>query len=109
MRLLWVEDDEQHIAGHTAYLKEHGNDITGVPTPAKALAFLKRRSVELVITDIMMRSSAPFTEQETFNGHRTGLVLARRIRELYPEQKVVAFTIAMDSDVTRWFEEFASG
>ena len=66
---------------------------------------LEQKKFDLIILDIMKPHGETFTEFETQGGFTTGQALAKRIRELYPQTKVIAFTQWRNAQIENWFSQ----
>jgi CheY-like chemotaxis protein len=85
--LLLVEDDPEVQAIALAILESLGLDVATATDGASALARLKGRAFDLLLTDIVMP------------GGMSGLDLARRAADLYPDMRIVLATGYAGDDV----------
>ena len=85
--LLLVEDDPEVQAIALAILESLGLDVTTATDGASALTRLKGRAFDLLLTDIVMP------------GGMSGLDLARRAADLYPDMRIVLATGYAGDDV----------
>jgi signal transduction histidine kinase len=77
LRILLVDDDALVSTGTAAMLEDLGHTVREVGSAAEALALLdKERDIDLVITDHLMPGMS-------------GVELARRLRDLWPELRVI--------------------
>ncbi len=60
---------------------------------------------DLVIVDVMMQRPDGISEHASHGGHRTGLVVAQRLRGMNPSLPIIAYSASQDAEVQRWFQE----
>ena len=78
-RVLIVDDEENTRIGLVKLLGQEGYQVEAVANGFKALEYLSKKKVELVITDINMPEM-------------NGLIFLRELSQSYPEIKVIMIT-----------------
>ncbi len=109
--VLVIDDEVFHTQNYVEALKDRGLNVVTARTGAEARVLLSAEDhrIGLVVTDIMMVGGAGEDDVVNHGGYRTGLVLARWIKDKYPSLPVVALTNARSADVKQWFRERADG
>lgn len=103
-----VVDDEIHWREVTKdAIKDAGFKVLEAQNPEEGLKLIDERSGNLsaVILDIMMDPGKAFSQEETRAGFETGIAVARRIREKYPQLPIIGFSSSGDKRVREWFLE----
>jgi CheY-like chemotaxis protein len=105
--ILWVDDDRYatHVILNFEELRDYRFHIATNAT--EAFNKFKRNAPKFcaVILDVMMPPGDDFNEVECFGGYHTGVVLARRMRELEPTLPILVVTGIPDSSIHRLFAE----
>jgi two-component system, NarL family, nitrate/nitrite response regulator NarL len=88
-KILLVDDHQIVVDGLSSILRsEKQIEVTSVNNGYDALAILKKEPVDLVVTDIRMPEMS-------------GIELTRKIKELYPEIKVLILSVYSDIEFVR--------
>lgn len=103
--ILFVDDDVLRMAAFVRVLEDAGYRVTPATTAQEALRLARANSFEIVLLDIVMPPGRVFTARETAGGYKTGIALAREIRNFLPDAKLVAFTLSNDPEVLEWFSD----
>jgi len=103
VRILFVDDDRFAMHHYIEALLDAGYHVTTAESVEEALEFVRSEPFDAVLLDIMMPPGKKLGRIETAGGFRTGKALAREIRELLPEAKLIAFTLSNDADIQAWF------
>lgn len=105
MRLLFVDDDPEHVSLISRLLREVlGADVDVVATVEDAVAALHQRPYDLVVTDIFIplgssphETLGPRARRYAENvQHLGGLVLLDELERVSPRPKVLAHTACTD-------------
>ena len=88
-RVLFIDDEHYYTQSYVDELVDAGYEVTTADSVPKTLRLLADHEYEVAIVDVMMKPSAELGSMETWGGRRTGLALARRIREQLPRVRVV--------------------
>jgi predicted nucleotide-binding protein len=102
-RLLLVDDDPFVSSHYVERLRDEGYEVLEAPGVDSALALARGRDIDAVIVDIMCPPGRSFTNLETHGGFKTGLALARRLRDLLPDAPMIALTMSTDPEIQEWF------
>jgi CheY-like chemotaxis protein len=102
-RLLFVDDDPFVSSRYVESLCDEGYEVLEASGVDSALALARGRDFDAVILDIMFPPGRSFTNVETHGGFKTGLVLARRLRDLLPDAPIIALTMSTDPEIQEWF------
>lgn len=78
-RLLWVDDEIEHLLPHVQYLRQRGLEVEVFSHPHEALSYLQEKSVDLVFIDEHMPGIS-------------GLEWVRQVRRRYPHLPIVMIT-----------------
>ncbi len=78
-RLLWVDDEIEHLLPHVQYLKQRGLDVEVFSHPYEALSYIQEKPVDLVFIDEHMPGIS-------------GLEWVRQVRRRYPHLPIVMIT-----------------
>ena len=54
IKILWVDDEIQHLTAHVRYLEKHGYHVFTAPNGKKALEVLRAERIDMVLMDQMM-------------------------------------------------------
>jgi len=109
--LLWVDDDAYAFEACIEWFRMNGYEVLTATNGDEALAVLRKRGKEIgaVILDIMLTPGKFLSGLDTFQGRRTGLVLARYIKEHYPKVRLVGCSNLDDHEVEDWFASYGAG
>ncbi len=100
---LFIENDEMLAIQYEDYLLQAGFDVFYTNSVEEALSVAAEKPFEVVIIDIMMNSEGVYGERESGGGVNTGKILARDLREILPNTKIVALTNHTDAHIERLF------
>nr|BAL57849.1 response regulator receiver protein [uncultured Bacteroidetes bacterium] len=78
-RIVWVDDEVEHLETHVMFLSERGFEVVPLQHPYEALEWLKGHTADLLIVDEHMPGM-------------DGLELARQAKRLHPYMPVVMVT-----------------
>jgi predicted nucleotide-binding protein len=109
--VLWVDDDSFQLALYAEALKDRGIDVQtaiDAQTAINALSATERR-IDLAILDVMLPTGGALDELSTRGGFRSGMALARWIREHRPDVSIVGCSRAVDAEVADWFSRNTAG
>jgi len=107
-QILWVEDEIYFTRSLILNIEDlSGYKVLIAETCREALDHIKNPSgnISAVVLDVMMDPGDSLNLTETHAGYRTGLALARRIRELEHEMPILAVTASPDPEVHEWFSK----
>ncbi|MBL7154386.1 MAG: response regulator [Phycisphaerae bacterium] len=95
---------------YTQALREAGFEVVEAVGPDFALQRLtsKRLKFDLVIIDIMLPPGKAFGGEDTLNGLRTGVSLARKVQEDYPDLPILVLTNVLNPNTQRQLEQMPS-
>ena len=100
-----IVDDER---GFTEALKDaldyEGFRVLTATTAEEALRILKKERIDLATVDIMMPPGRSLESQA--RSHRTGVVLCRTIRTLYPHISVFCISVVNDTRTIKEIEKY---
>lgn len=97
-RILFVDDEfapdsENQLGSYMSYyeleLKECNHLVVRTSTVDEALHLLSANTFDVAILDVMMPPGIALERFDTANGMRSGLVLARKVHELYPNLRIL--------------------
>lgn len=103
VRVLFVDDDVFLGSSYVYALRDEGYEVVESSGVDSALAHAKGRDFDAVVMDIMLPHGKFFTSFETQGGFKTGLALARELRNVLPDAKLLALTMSIDPEVQEWF------
>jgi DNA-binding response OmpR family regulator len=106
--ILFVDDDRLAAEALCTALRDRGYAVEYAPTVGTALAQVQKARYDLAILDLMMPTGGLGFVQ-TKGGFETGIALARRLRTLCKEMKILGITQKETPDATEWFEMHADG
>ena len=102
-RILFVEDDPYFANLYASELRDEGYEVIEASNVDSALFLARSCDFEVVILDVMLDPGKFFNIIETQGGHKTGIALARELRDRMPDAKILALTNSLDADVEEWF------
>jgi DNA-binding response OmpR family regulator len=103
LRVLLVDDDLYAIQPYFEALADAGFSVSPAQSASQAIDLARTELFDAVVLDIMMAPGAKFTSIETAGGFKTGIALARSIRDFLPNARILAFTQSTDPEVEAWF------
>jgi predicted nucleotide-binding protein len=107
--ILIADDDLFYIMDLVDSMENEGYQVITAETGSEVIKKVRNRrgAVDVAILDIMMRwdKSAPASE----SGRATGLAVARRLKNLYPNISLVGFSVLNDLSIKNWFKRNGSG
>jgi CheY-like chemotaxis protein len=87
------EPDGHYMWYYTDALKEEGYEVIEAIGTDQAIAEMKSHSdIDLIILDIMMSPGKAFEKEDTMEGLRTGVNLARMLSKEYPKIPILVLT-----------------
>jgi predicted nucleotide-binding protein len=109
--ILWVDDDLFFMQALVDRVTDEGYPVITADGPDQALELLEARneSIRLAILDMAMPHGQAFSALESKGGYATGLALARRIRNDYPDIQILAFSVATEPETIDWFRKHTLG
>lgn len=107
--ILWVEDDPLHIEDHIQALRDAGYEVLTAGSITDAKAILNSLEPTVMITDIMFPPGDVSESKGTREGYISGIVLARWVRDSFPEIRIIGMSVVDDSRIIRWFKKHGSG
>jgi predicted nucleotide-binding protein len=102
LKILFVDDDAFLCSTYIDALRDEGYEVVEAPGVRSALAQANTRDFDAVILDIML-PPGKFSNFETQGGFKTGISLARELRNKLPEAGILALTMSTDPEVQAWF------
>jgi CheY-like chemotaxis protein len=87
-KILWVDDEIEHLRSHLIFLGEKGYDLKTASNGEDALEFLNQESVDMVLLDEQMPG-------------RGGVSVLKEIRVRYPRLPVVMVTKSQEEEVMK--------
>lgn len=102
LRILFVDDEPYHSRQYVEELELAGYEVIAVSTVKSALAQAESRDFDAVILDVMLPPGG-LGYRETQGGYKTGIALAKRLRDTLPDARILALTLSTDPEVERWF------
>ncbi len=102
--------DGSYMWYYTKAICDAGFEVVEVVGPDSALQKLSSKSskFDLIIVDIMMPPGEAYENENTLDGLRTGIFLARSIQENYPELPILVLTNVLNPNVLNKVREMAS-
>jgi CheY-like chemotaxis protein len=98
-----VDDDVFQMQPSLDALMDAGYLVSPAASASEALDLARTEPFDLVILDIQMPHGQTFNAIETAGGFKTGIALARELRDLLPDAKLLAFTVSADPEIEAWF------
>ena len=103
IRILVVDDDRYSVLSAMDILLDMGILVFYVQSCSGAISELEEREYDVVVLDIMMNSGDMFSNIESHGGLITGKLMARIIRDMKPDQKILAYSLHVDAGIQEWF------
>jgi predicted nucleotide-binding protein len=103
--ILFVDDEEFLSRSYVEALEDAGFEVTFAKTANDAIKSAKLQQFDLIIVDIMMAPGTRFSAIETAGGYKTGITLARELRDMLPLAPIIALTNSRDPEVQSWFSQ----
>jgi CheY-like chemotaxis protein len=110
--VLWLDNDLGCIRAYKAALEQVGYSVTVVKKVAEAEDLLRAQRFDIFILDVMIPTlneaeEAVYPPSETDNGHKTGLLFYRRVKDLLAAAKtpVLVFSVRIDKSIQTAFLE----
>jgi predicted nucleotide-binding protein len=107
-RILFVDDDRLAAEPLCAALRDAGFVVDCVHTVAAALNQVEQARYDLAIVDVMMPAGG-LGFVATKGGFETGIALARRLRAVSGEMKILGISQKETTAAVEWFETQADG
>lgn len=112
-RILWLDNDSANTRPYVSALSKRGDDVQVVTTISQAEDLLVNQNYDLLILDVMIPTRDAKEEKlypfnETDEGHKTGLVFYKRMRDLLGDRlpPVLVTTVRLDKEI---LDEFVEG
>lgn len=102
--------DGSYMWYYTEAMRDSGFEVTQVVGPDSALQKLSSKSskFDLIIVDIMMPPGEAYENENTLDGLRTGIFLAKTIQEKYPELPILVLTNVLNPYALNKMKEMES-
>ena len=100
--VLIVDDERGYAEGLQDALDYEGFKVLTATTAEEALRILKNERVDLATVDIMMPPGRSLESQA--RSYRTGVILCRTIKKLYPRTSIICISIVTDRDTIKEIE-----
>ena len=97
--VLIVDDERGYAEGLQDALGYEGFKLLTATTAEEALQILKNQRVDLATVDIMMPPGRSLESQ--VRSSRTGVVLCRTIKQLYPHTAIICISVVTDRDTIK--------
>jgi len=97
--VLIIDDEKGFIEPLEDALVFEGYNVLKAVTAEEALGILKKEYVDLVTVDIMMPPGPSLESQAA--SRRTGIILCRTIKKLYPQIDIFCISVVSDTDTIR--------
>jgi len=97
--VLIIDDEKGFIEALGDALVFEGYNVLKAETAEEALRILKKEHVDVATVDIMMPPGSSLESQAA--SHRTGVILCRTIRGLYPKIDVFCISVVTDNNTIR--------
>ena len=102
--VLIVDDERGYAEGLQDALDYEGFRVLTATTAEEALRILKNERVDLATVDIMMPPGRSL-ESPAIRSNRTGVILCRTIRKLYPHTDIICISVVIDRDTIKEIED----
>jgi len=100
--VLIVDDERGYAEGLQDALDYEGFKVLTATTAEEALRILKNERVDLATVDIMMPPGRSLESQA--RSYRTGVILCRTIKKLYPRTSIICISVVTDRDTIKEIE-----
>jgi CheY-like chemotaxis protein len=107
-RILLCDDDAITTASMGAALRDAGYLVSEATTVDQCLSVAASERHDLALIDVMMPPGS-LEWQETKGGYASGIALARRLRQIQPDLKIVGMSNAPNREMLQWFKHHANG
>src|SRR6187455_3336188 len=97
-RILLCDDDAITTASMGAALRDAGYLVSEATTVDQCLSVAARERHDLALIDVMMPPGS-FEWQETKGGYASGIALARRLRQIQPDLKIMGMS---NAPIAKW-------
>lgn len=102
--VLIIDDEKGFIEALEDALIFEGYNILKAMTAEEALRILKKERIDLATVDIMMPPGSSHLESQVAS-RRTGIILCRTIRKLYPNIDVFCISVVTDKNTIREIQD----
>lgn len=102
--VLIADDEIGYAEGIIDALEYEGLRVLTATSAASALSTLKREIIDLVIVDIMMPPGHSL-EHQGVSSDKTGVVLCRTIRKMYPRVPIICLSVVSNRDTIEVIEK----
>ncbi len=102
--ILIVDDEKGYAEGLIDALEYDGYRVLTATTAEDALRILKKEPVDLATIDIMMSPGRSLEGQ--VRSDRTGVVLCRTVKKLYPHIDIVCISVITNRDTIKEIESY---
>lgn len=106
--ILLCDDDSLTVASMGAALRDAGYVVSEATTVDQCLSLAVAERHDLALIDVMM-PPGPFEWQETKGGYASGIALARKLRQVQPDLKIIGMSNAPTREMVQWFKQHAHG
>ena len=100
--MLIVDDEMGYAEGLQDALDYEGFKVLTATTAEEALRILKNERIDLATVDIMMPPGRSLESQA--RSYRTGVILCRTIKKLYPRTSIICISVVTDRDTIKEIE-----
>ena len=107
-RILLCDDDTLTTASMGAALRDAGYRVSEATTVHQCLSLAEAGRHDLALIDVIM-PPGQLEWQETKGGYTSGIALARRLRQIQPDLKIVGMSNAPNREMVQWFKRHAHG
>lgn len=98
--ILIVDDEIGYAEGIIDALNFEGFRVLTATSAESALRSLKKETIDLVMVDIMMPPGHSLEDQGV-GSNRTGVVLCRTIKQMYPLTPIICLSVVSNIDTIR--------
>jgi predicted nucleotide-binding protein len=103
-QILIIDDDIYYAQRAASLLSDHGKySVQEAHSVDAAFDLIKGTCFNLIILDISMPPGTRFDYVETAGGHKTGVAVAREVRNLLPGVKLIINTVSDDHNLEVWY------
>ena len=106
--ILLCEDDEFSLAMMGSAVRDAGFSVTATRSVDECIAAAGGKRHDLAVIDVMMDPGS-LGHRETKHGYETGIALARTLKTIQPDLKLLGMSQSVSPAVSRWFRRFADG